>query len=185
MVSNICDGLSDKETLYNKISEHEMEADLLRRDMINKLAERKVFPSERQDLMELVRAVDWVADWAKEAGRILMIIHLENASDEMKDSVQNMSKACLNSVSLLADCLQELSRDRIKAIEFANEVEILEEDIDELYATSRRHLAKMDYPEFSKGEIILLNEFLDAIETVSDWCENTVDIVRSIAVRIQ
>ncbi|MBC8498748.1 hypothetical protein H8D40_07135, partial [Candidatus Bathyarchaeota archaeon] len=48
---------------------------------------------------------------------------------------------------------------------------------------ARGHLANLEYPGFSVGALILLNEFLDALETVADWCENTADIVRAIAVR--
>ena len=44
---------------------------------------------------------------------------------------------------------------------------------------------RMEFPDFSTGALILLNEFLDSLETVADWCENTADIVRAIAVRIQ
>lgn len=185
MVCTACESPSDKLALYKKISEHEMRADQLRRNMITKLTERDVFPTERQDLMDLVRAVDWVADWAREAGRILVIIPFESTPDRMKEAAQDMCKACTDAVSILADCIQELSQDRIKAIELADKVEMLEEDIDEIYSIARGHLANLKYPGFSQGDLILLNEFLDAVETVADWCENTVDIVRAIAVRVQ
>jgi predicted phosphate transport protein (TIGR00153 family) len=184
MVCSACDDSSSKGALYKRISEFEMKADQLRRDMIIKLTERDVFPTERQDLMDLVRAVDWIADWAREAGRILVIIPFDATPDEMKTTAQDMCKACTKAVSILADCIQELSKDNIKAIELADEVEMLEEDIDDIYSIARGHLANLEFPEFSQGELILLNEFLDAIETVADWCENTVDIVRAIAVRI-
>ena len=46
-------------------------------------------------------------------------------------------------------------------------------------------IATLEFPGFSRGALILLNEFFDALETVADWCENTVDIVRAIAVRTQ
>jgi uncharacterized protein Yka (UPF0111/DUF47 family) len=55
--------------------------------------------------------------------------------------------------------------------------------LDELYSIARYHLANLEYPGFSVGALILLNEFLDALETIADWCENTADIVRAIAVR--
>jgi predicted phosphate transport protein (TIGR00153 family) len=160
-----------------------MKADNLRRDMIVKLTERDVFPNEREDLMELVRAVDWVADWARESGRILIILPFENVPDEVKQSAREMSKACMRAVSILSDCIEALSEDRFKAISLADQVEIIEEDIDELYSEARRHIATLEFEELSDGALILLNEFFDALETVADWCENTVDIVRAIAVR--
>ena len=77
-----------------------------------------------------------------------------------------------------------LSEDKLRALELANEVEMLEEDIDELYSIARGFLASMDFSSWSDGSLILLAEFLKAIEMVSDWCENSVDLVRAIAVRM-
>jgi len=184
MVCTACEGPKEKEALYNEISEFEMKADQLRRDMISILTGLAVPPEERQDLMELVRAVDWVADWAREAGRILLIIPFEEAPDEIKESAQDMSKATTRCVALLADCINMLQEDRMRAIELADEVEIMEEDIDELYAIARSHIVSLEFPAFKIGQLILMNQFFDALETIADWCENTVDIVRAIAVRL-
>ena len=60
---------------------------------------------------------------------------------------------------------------------------MLEEDIDELYSQARQHLANLKFKGWTTGSLILLNEFLDALETVADWCENTADIVRAVSVR--
>lgn len=174
---------SHKEELYRRVSDLEMRADQLRRDMVDELTKRDVYPSEREDLMELVRAVDWVADWSKEAGRILNIIPFNTVPEDMKKAAQNMCKANMDCVTALAECIKALTKDPKEALEIANEVELLEEEIDELYSIARTHLAQLEYPGFSMGSLILLNEFLDALETIADWCENTADIVRAIAVR--
>ena len=60
---------------------------------------------------------------------------------------------------------------------------MLEETIDDLYGETRYHFVQEELIEFKTGELILMNEFFDAIETIADWCENTADIVRAIAVR--
>jgi predicted phosphate transport protein (TIGR00153 family) len=170
---------------YMSLSKMEMEADELRRKMINALTVSEMFPEERDDLMELVRAIDWIADWSKEAGRILEIIHLDRAPEEIRDAALSMVKADGVCVGVLTECLKMMSTDSKEAINFANKVEMLEEDIDELYSIARRHLASLDFPDWTVGSIILLNEFLDALETIADWCENTADIVRAIAVRMR
>lgn len=176
--------LREREKLYREVSEMEMKADRLRREMVEELTRRDIYPSEREDLMELVRAVDWVADWAREAGRILSIIPFEKAPDEMRKAARDMCKADINGVSVLSKCVKALLREPHKALELANEVEMIEEDIDELYSIARRHLASLSFEDFTPGSLILLNMFLDALETIADWCENTADIVRAIAVRL-
>lgn len=168
---------------YMNVSEMEMRADELRRRMVEELTEGEMFPEERDDLMELVRAVDWIADWSKEAGRILNSIPYEKAPDEIKVATMNMVRADVDCVKVLTHCIRVLPKDGKKALTLANEVEMLEENIDDLYEKARKHFATLEFPGFTTGALILLNEFLDAIETIADWCENTADIVRAIAVR--
>ncbi|MCW3991296.1 MAG: DUF47 family protein [Candidatus Bathyarchaeota archaeon] len=175
---------ADSKIFFESLSQMEMKADELRRDMIDELTKSEMFPEEREDLMELVRAVDWVADWSREAGRILVIIPFERAPEEMKAAAQNMCRANNDCVTVLARCVKVLPMDSNEAISLANEVEVLEEEIDELYSVARRNLATLEFKGFTVGALILLNMFLDALETIADWCENTVDIVRAIAVRI-
>jgi predicted phosphate transport protein (TIGR00153 family) len=165
------------------LSRMEMEADELRRQMVMALTKSEMFPEERDDLMELVRAVDWIADWSKEAGRILNIIPFENVPDEIKIDTLRMVKANMDCVEVLARAIKALPKNATEALTLADEVEILEETVDDLYAETRTHFATLPFPGFSTGGLILLNEFFDAIETIADWCENTADIVRAIAVR--
>ena len=174
---------SDKEAVYSKVSDLEKKADQLRRDMVEELTKRDVFASEREDLMELVRAVDWIADWAKEAGRILVLVPFDTVPDDMKRTAEEMCKANIDCVNVLAKSINSLLTNPSEALEFAVNVELFEVSIDDLYSIARGHLAKQEFPRFSMGSLILLNEFLDSIETVADWCENTADIVRAIAVR--
>ena len=183
MVSAASVNSPEKMKLYDEISDFEKKADELRREMIVKLTERDIFPTEREDLMELVRAVDWVADWSREAGRILVIIPFETSPEEVRQKALEMSKGIIRSVDILAECVNILSEDGLKALALADQVELLEEDIDELYSQARLSLATLEFPGYSRGALILLNEFFDALETVADWCENTVDIVRAISVR--
>lgn len=183
MVQEVGTDPSSKKELYNGISSLEMEADQIRRDMVTLLSERDVFPDERDDLMELVRAVDWIADWAKEAGRILLIVPFFKLPEAFRKSVEDMCRENFNCVRVLSDCIRELSKDPRKSLELADQVEIFEENVDELYAIARTHYIEIENDEITRGEMILVNEFVGAVETVSDWCENAADIVRAISVR--
>ena len=177
--------MKDCKDFFESVSQMEMRADNLRREMVEELTRSEMFPEEREDLMELVRAVDWIADWSKEAGRILVIIPFDKAPDEMKEAAQNMCRANVDCVTVLGRCIKALPEAPKEALNLADEVEVLEEELDELYSAARAHLANLEFPDFTTGALILLNMFLDALETVADWCENTADIVRAIAVRVQ
>ncbi|MBN2336231.1 DUF47 family protein [Candidatus Bathyarchaeota archaeon] len=183
MVSSVGDDPTAKKGYYESISRKEMEADRIRREMVTELSQRDLYPSERDDLMELVRAVDWIADWSREASRILVIIPFEKLPEEFRKSVENMCHENYSCVKVLGECIHMLSMNPRKALELADQVEMFEENVDELYAESRRQLAELDDVGMTRGAMILLNEFMDAVETVADWCENTADIARAIAIR--
>ena len=177
-----CDAQKCK-TSYMDVSKLEMQADTLRRQMVEELTTSEMFPEERDDLMELVRAVDWIADWSKEAARILNTIPFDKAPGEIKEATLNMVKADVKCVKVLTECVKVLPKSPKDALSLANEVEMMEENIDDLYSIARKHFAVLEFPGFTVGALILMNEFLDALETIADWCENTADIVRAIAVR--
>jgi predicted phosphate transport protein (TIGR00153 family) len=176
-------GQNEGSSYFADVSRFEREADELRRKMVEELTKGEMYPEERDDLMELVRAVDWIADWSKEAGRILRTIPFSNTPDSIKESSFKMVKANVDCVNILIQSIDALPKDTSEALKFADEVEMLEETIDDLYGEIRYHFAKEELLEFKTGELILMNEFFDAIETIADWCENTADIVRAIAVR--
>jgi predicted phosphate transport protein (TIGR00153 family) len=174
----------EKNVYYEAISEHEMKADQIRREMVTELSTRALYPIERDDLMELVRAVDWIADWAREAARIMVIVPFFKLSQELKSAIEDMCRENYSCVRVLAQCIHALSTDPKKAWELADQVELLEEDLDDLYGTARSFFVEIDDIGITRGAMILVNELMDSIETVSDWCENTADIARAIAVRV-
>jgi len=172
-----------KKDFYETISQQEMRADEVRREMVTELSKRELYPSERDDLMELVRAVDWIADWAREAARILVIIPFAKVTPEFKGTIEDMCRENYSIVRVLAKCIHALSSNPKEAMEYADQVELLEADLDDLYGTARNHFVELGDVGMTRGAIILLNELMVAIETVSDWCENTADIARAIAIR--
>jgi predicted phosphate transport protein (TIGR00153 family) len=184
MIIAVRNSPDEKRSFYKTISQHEMQADQIRRDMVTELSNRELYPNERDDLMELVRAVDWITDWAREAGRILVIIPYHKLPSEFKSAIEDMCRVNYSCVRVLSQCIYALSNDPQKALELADQVELLEEDLDDLYGAARNYFVEIGDLDITRGALILLNEFMNAIETVSDWCENTADVARAIAIRV-
>ncbi len=183
MVQVVGKSPENKNDYFEVISRYELEADRIRRSMVKMLSTRDIYVVERDDLMELVRAVDWVADWAHEASRLLVVIPFEVLPEEFRKSIEKMCGENYKCVKVLGECIHELSKNPKKALELADQVEIFEEDLDGLYSIARVQFVELDVG-ISRGAMILLNEFLVAIETVADWCENTADVARAIALRV-
>ena len=174
----------EAERCYCRIKDMEREADRLRRELARQLTMGVLPPEERDDLMHLVRRADWVADWAMEAGRLLRIVPVEKTSERFKKLIMEMCEEDLKCAMTLKRCIRRLTENVRESLSLAYEVERIEEKIDDLYAELRAEYSHMTADEISMGALILLNMFMDAVEMVADWCENTSDYVRVIAVRL-
>jgi len=176
--------LAEKKKSFERLSNMEREADELRRTLAEDFLTKGTLPTDlRGDLMELVRTTDSVADWSKEAGRILDLLQFERIPEDLKNQARLTSKELKNCVVTLRRSINSLATEPEAAMKLAYEVEHSEEVIDDMYNDTRRLFLTTDLSSFEMPFLILLNMFFDALEMVSDWCENTSDLVRILAVR--
>ena len=168
---------------FEILSLKEKEADLLKRKIIGELAKGDLPASEREDLMRLARQTDDVIDWINETGRILVEFDLKDMPEDVKELTVEISKVIKNCVIKLDDCIEKLTnREFQDALKAADEVERLEEQMDGLYQKSRRSIASLKTEIVQIGQAILLADFMDALETITDRCEDSCDEVRVIVV---
>ncbi len=176
----------DEEALshVSRLSSMETEADKVRRDIWLELSRGEIPPNERDDLLHLSKRVDQIADWARESGRILSVTPLSKAPPKLIENCIGMLERAKECAFAVRGCVKALTTNLNQAMELADTVERLEEEADELYIKARRFYATVTLDGMTVGEAILLAQLLDAIENISDWCENSVDQVRVIAVRM-
>jgi len=161
----------------------EKEADLLKRKIIAELAKGDLPVSEREDLMRLARQTDDVIDWINETGRILVEFDLRAMPGEIRDTTTEMAQTIKSCVIKLDDCIEKLTNRSFQdALKAADEVERLEERMDGLYQSARGHVSHLKTNDVEIGQAILLSDFIDALETITDRCEDSCDEVRVIAV---
>ncbi len=164
-----------------RVTSAEKEADKLRRDDMRELARGELPPVDREDLMHLMKRIDMVADWSRESTRILSVISPEDIPDNLKRAMVKMMEGTKKCATALRKCVSRMTKKPEEALKAADEVERLEEEVDALYENARKQLVKET--EMKVGIAVMLNQLLDAIETVADWCENVCDQVRIIIVR--
>ena len=161
----------------------ERDADTLKRRIIDELAKGDLPPSEREDLMRLAKSVDQVIDWMNETGRIIVEFELSQMSSEVKSIVPNMMSVVVRCVRNLNDCVYKLTERQFnEVLDAADSVERLEEEMDSLYQKGRGILAKLTNVDV--GQAILLSQFFDAMETITDRREDACDEIRVIIVSI-
>jgi predicted phosphate transport protein (TIGR00153 family) len=176
---------SEVELSYESQTRINKDADTLRKDIMLELSKGYLEERDRDDLLTLSREVSWIIDYAHELGALLSI-DLHKMLKKMQDySVQmcRMARDCANAtvrcISLLAD------RKTDEALKAADDVERLEEEVDDIYLESRKVLAEMSCDDYKIGHVILLNQFLLAVENVTDRCEYTIDQVRAMIVHLR
>lgn len=174
---------NEKETkeAIERVTSAEKEADKLRREVMSELARGELPPTDREDLMHLMKRVDMVADWCRESTRILNVIpmkdvpdNLKKASVEMMEGVRECAAALRTSVSRMAEKPEE-------ALKAADQVERLEEKVDEMFQKARGLLTKET--KLKAGVAVMINELFETIESTADACEDACDQVRVIIIR--
>lgn len=170
---------------FDLLEEKEKEADSLRRRIIEELARGELPVDERVGLMRLGRLIDWITDWSHEASRILVLFELSRMPKQIQDIAVEMCATVSECTLKVADCVQKLiDGDLDESLKAADEVERLEEKVDKLYQKARSYVKDIQSNGIRVGSIILLSQFLEAIENTADRCEDTCDQVRVMAVTL-
>ncbi|MEM3012711.1 MAG: DUF47 family protein, partial [Candidatus Hadarchaeales archaeon] len=178
------EGLEEVEKIHKTIEMRERKADALRRGIVDELARGDLPTSDKADLMRLARRMDWVADWAHESSRILVI--LLPIIEEISRSSEQLKEVCLKIAAKLEECTSNLVEairsmaegDLEKLLTQADKVEQNEEDVDALYEDARKEVLYIDGKAISIGGLVIFSQFLDALEDMADNCEHTCDQLR-------
>jgi predicted phosphate transport protein (TIGR00153 family) len=175
--------MNDKEAkaAIGRVTGSEQEADRLRRAVMTELASGELPSSDREDLMSLMKQVDMVADWCREATRILAAIPMNNVPTGLREAAMRMVEGSKECAAALRKTINRMGDKPEEALQAADEVERLEEKVDDLFENSRQLLAREE--KLNIGAAILMNDLLEAIENVADRCEDACDQVRIITVR--
>jgi predicted phosphate transport protein (TIGR00153 family) len=80
----------EERRLAETVANGEREADKLRRKVMHEISKGELSPTDREDLMNLVKKVDMVADWSRESTRILGAIPMVDVPASIKDELIEM-----------------------------------------------------------------------------------------------
>jgi uncharacterized protein len=160
----------------NRMLLSEKEADNIEKRISEELSKGDMEAKEREDLMRMVRRMDYIADWSKEAGMNLqlileagvkvpinlwshyheMTIELEKATKELRASIENLG---IN---------HELAN------KHSREVERLEHVLDEMYFVTKKEIL---FSDTDPRAVFLLRDMLHGIENSADSCKDVADII--------
>ncbi len=183
--SSIGGNKPEREKNFELLEQKEHEADVLRRRITEELARGSLPADERVGMMRLGRQIDWIADWSHEAGRILVLFDLSRYPKEIQEIALEMCSTVTECARHVVDMVTKLIDGEIEpSLRAADEVERLEEKVDDQYQKARKILRDLKTDNAPVGSIILIGQFLEAIENTADRCEDTCDQARVMAVRL-
>lgn len=171
----------ETERCIQRVASSEKEADGLRRNVMDEISTGELSPTDREDLMNLVKKVDMVADWSRESTRILGAIPMENVPVSIKDESIEMIVNVRECAVSLQKCVNSIMTKPEEALKAADTVERQEEKVDDIHEKARILLGKEDIQR--AGVAVLIGQLFEAIEMIADSCEDACDQVRVIIVR--
>jgi predicted phosphate transport protein (TIGR00153 family) len=173
--------LKEMQTCIGRVTSGEKEADSLRRKIMDEISKGELSPTDREDLMDLVKRVDMVADWSRESTRVLGAIPMEHVPDTIKNAFIEMVKSVKECTVSLQKCVNKMMTKPEEALQAADMVEREEEKVDDMHEKARVLIGKENLPK--AGVAILASQLFEALEMIADSCEDVCDQVRVIMVR--
>lgn len=164
-----------------RVASAESEADTLRRKVMDEIATGELSPTDREDLMDLVKRVDMVADWSRESTRILGAMPMQYVPVSIKNEFAVMIKSVKGCAVSLQKCVNKMMTKHEEALQTADAVEREEEKVDDIHEKARILLGKEDLPR--AGVAVLVGQLFEAMEMIADSCEDACDQVRVIMIR--
>ncbi len=175
----------DVEEAYRRVKEAERAADRVKDEIVEDLSRGIFHPIDREELLRLVLTGDDIADHLNAGSRRLLIlarVEPETLPQEVLNAIRDIAGKARESIGLLIDAVKVLRRDPRRATELAQKVERLEEEADEARSRAEEELVRWCNTVAKPGSCVTLHKALESFETATDKCEDTGDVVRSIAI---
>jgi len=148
---------------------NETAADSIEDDIFEEISKGDMDPSARGDLMRLIRRVDSAADWAKAGSRNLEILIEIRARIKpiLWMRFKEVTKLNVDSGRVLRQSLEALGVSDARVLRGRKEIDRFERQVDVLYYDLKKEMLRtVDDPK----AVVVLNDFLTALENASDSC---------------
>jgi hypothetical protein len=162
-----------------RVALSEKEADRLEEKITEELSTGDLEPKEREDLMHLIRRMDYVADWAKEASMNLQLVVEANVQVPLTLWVKYsaMTAELEKSAKALKTTIDNLGVDEEAVGRYERSVVIQEHILDEMYFSTKKEIL---FADIDPKAIYLMRDILHDIENSSDKCKDAADMIHII-----
>lgn len=154
----------------------EKAADNLEESISEELSKGDLNSRQREDLLHMVRRMDYGADWAKEAAMNLNLIveakvkvprslwiHYLDMTGMLKEAAYHLKEA--------VECL---GKDERSVLNHWRHVEEIEHDLDEKYFQTKKEIL---FADMDTRAIFLMRDILHGMENSADSCKDAADTI--------
>jgi predicted phosphate transport protein (TIGR00153 family) len=161
----------------------EKEVDSLRTEVFKELSKgAALFAEYREDLMHLVKRLDTLADYVKDASRCLRMLADTQIPKELWDNAVHLASTLTQCASALRGSLEKISVNPAAAMEGAKKVEEIEHELDDEYLKTKTLFVKYS-EKMNCGSMVIFDDLIEFIEHAADMCADTADYIVILASR--
>jgi len=168
-------------TIIARLFKTEEEVDDLRRVVFEELTKGTLSPRDREDIMNLVKNLDRVADYVKDSARNVLVLLDAEIPKELWDAYHEMAHGIVSTAGVLRESLKSLGEDNSRARIMSERVEEEENKVDKKFLEIKSLLLSYG-DKLNPASLILLKDLLDSMEEATDRCADTGDYIRVLTV---
>jgi predicted phosphate transport protein (TIGR00153 family) len=155
----------------------EEEVDKLRADTFLELSKGVALVSDyREDLLHVVKRLDTLADFAKDAARCLEMLIDADIPYELCQKTVYLTGKLVDTAQMLKSSIEKISAKPSEAIRDAKCVGEIETVIDAEYLLTKSLFVKYG-ATMNCGVMVIFDDLIDFIEQAADMCADTADYI--------
>jgi len=168
-------------TTIERLFRLEEEIDDLRRTVFEELTKGNLSFKEREDIMNLVKNLDVMADHIKDSARNVLVLLDIEVPEELWKAFSEMSADIVSTAAVLRESLKNLAENPSKARRMSERVEDEENKVDKKFLEIKSLLLKYGN-KVNPAVLLILKDLLDSMEEAADSCADTGDYIRILTV---
>ncbi|MCL5117120.1 MAG: DUF47 family protein [Firmicutes bacterium] len=164
----------DRERIAEEAGEQEHRADAARLELMERLSQTFVTPFDREDINELSRAIDDIADYAENTIKEIRLYEVE--PDQF---IRDMVRTLYDAVQALAEAVAVINQDGLAANRGAMVAKSFENKMEGLYRKAIAHFS----PETPVHYLIKMREVYRHLSNAADRVDLAANVINSIVVK--
>jgi predicted phosphate transport protein (TIGR00153 family) len=167
-----------RKELFREIERLEHVGDEITHETFNELSANFITPFDREDIHDLVTAIDDIVDFIHGASKRIELYKVE----EMTPAIIKLSELILTAAEELQLAIFELRnmRNLSKIKEATVKINSIENHADDIFDMA---IAKLFEEEKNAVEVIKMKDVLSVLEIATDKCEDAANVINTILVK--